>query len=42
MILTRFNKNEYDHRDYNYPDIVDPVCHSCNKKRGKALFLRKD
>lgn len=25
---------EYDHRDYDRPLAVDPVCHSCNKKRG--------
>jgi len=27
---------EYDHRDYSKPLDVDPVCHSCNSKRGKA------
>ena len=25
---------EYDHRDYSKPLNVDPVCHSCNLKRG--------
>ena len=30
---------EYDHRDYTLPLEVDPVCHSCNMKRGPtALF----
>lgn len=29
---------EYDHRDYAEPLTVDPVCHSCNTKRGRALF----
>lgn len=27
----------YDHRDYNKPLDVDPVCHSCNATRGPAL-----
>lgn len=27
---------EYDHRDYRYPLMVEPVCHSCNVKRGPA------
>ena len=26
----------YDHRDYLRPDLVDPVCHGCNLKRGPA------
>lgn len=26
----------YDHRDYTYPLAVDPVCRSCNTKRGPA------
>ena len=26
----------YDHRDYYKPLIVVPVCHSCNKRRGRA------
>jgi hypothetical protein len=26
----------YDHRDYNRPLEVAPVCNSCNKKRGPA------
>lgn len=26
----------YDHRDYDKPLIVEPVCVSCNLKRGKA------
>lgn len=27
---------EYDHRDYNEPLKVDPVCRGCNARRGKA------
>jgi hypothetical protein len=27
----------YDHRDYNKPLDVEPVCHACNIKRGPAL-----
>ena len=27
----------YDHRDYNRPLDIQPVCRSCNKKRGKAI-----
>jgi hypothetical protein len=26
----------YDHRDYNRPLDVEPVCHACNVKRGPA------
>ena len=26
----------YDHRDYSKPLEVDPICRSCNVKRGKA------
>lgn len=28
---------EYDHRDYSKPLVVEPVCHSCNQKRGPGL-----
>lgn len=28
---------EYDHRDYNYPLLVSPICRSCNLKRGSAI-----
>lgn len=28
---------DYDHRDYNKPLEVQPVCRSCNKKRGPAI-----
>ncbi|MFD1709823.1 hypothetical protein FVQ98_14190 [Ottowia sp. GY511] len=28
---------DWDHRDYNRPLDVEPVCRSCNKKRGPAL-----
>jgi hypothetical protein len=27
----------YDHRDYRKPLDVEPVCRSCNRKRGHAL-----
>ena len=27
----------YDHRDYNYPLMVEAVCHGCNLRRGPAL-----
>ncbi|MCK5603513.1 hypothetical protein KAR91_16635 [Candidatus Pacearchaeota archaeon] len=27
----------YDHRDYDKPLDVDPVCHSCDKRRGIGL-----
>ena len=29
----------YDHRNYNFPLWVEPVCNRCNQKRGKALPL---
>lgn len=28
----------YDHRDYSRPLDVEPVCGSCNKRRGPARF----
>lgn len=28
---------EYDHRDYSFPLLVDPVCRGCNVRRGKAI-----
>lgn len=28
---------DYDHRDYNKPLEVEPVCHACNMKRGKGV-----
>lgn len=31
---------EYDHRDYNKPLDVQPVCRSCNLKRGPAIAKR--
>lgn len=31
---------EYDHRDYNRPLMVDPVCRSCNLRRGQAIPRR--
>lgn len=27
----------YDHRDYSQPLRVDPVCRSCNSRRGPAI-----
>ena len=29
---------QYDHRDYNFPLLVSPVCASCNIKRGPAII----
>ena len=29
---------EYDHRDYSRPLDVDPVCKSCNRRRGTAVW----
>ena len=31
---------EYDHRDYAKPIDVVAVCHSCNLKRGSAMWPR--
>lgn len=31
---------DYDHRDYNRPLDVDPVCRPCNFKRGPAIPRR--
>lgn len=28
---------EYDHRDYNFPLVVSPVCRGCNARRGRAI-----
>lgn len=28
----------YDHRDYRLAAVVEPVCHSCNMKRGPARW----
>lgn len=33
---------EYDHRDYGRPFDVDPVCRSCNKQRGTAIWPSSD
>jgi len=27
----------YDHRDYNRPLVVEPVCHKCNGRRGSGV-----
>jgi hypothetical protein len=32
----------YDHRDYNKPLDVVPVCRSCNVRRGSAIFADED
>ena len=31
--------DRYDHRDYNKPLDVQPVCRACNRKRGPAARL---
>lgn len=31
---------EYDHRDYNKPLDVAPVCHKCNLRRGRAIWKK--
>lgn len=31
---------EYEHRDYNKPLAVDPICRSCNLRRGPAIPLK--
>jgi len=28
---------EYEHRDYNFPERVEPICRACNLRRGPAL-----
>ena len=32
----------YDHRDYNKPDTVEPVCRSCNARRPPAIRYGRD
>jgi|SRR5580692_9613105 hypothetical protein len=32
----------YDHRDYNEPLNVEPVCHRCNKHRGSAKPIKEN
>ena len=32
----------YDHRDYNKPLDVVPVCRKCNFRRGLAIPVKKD
>lgn len=34
--------SEYDHRDYGRPLDVEPVCKSCNKLRGTAVWPTAD
>lgn len=29
--------SQYDHRDYNFPLLVAPVCRKCNINRGQAI-----
>lgn len=31
----------YDHRDYNHPLQVEPVCRVCNYARGPAVHIDK-
>lgn len=31
---------EYEHRDYNKPLAVEPVCRTCNHRRGSAIPKR--
>lgn len=31
----------YDHRDYNEPLAVEPVCASCNRRRPPAIGYRR-
>lgn len=31
---------EYDHRDYNQPLKVEPVCRTCNRRRGPGKWVR--
>lgn len=31
---------EYEHRDYNKPGVVEPICRRCNLLRGPAIPLR--
>ncbi len=32
----------YDHRDYSKPLAVDPVCRSCNRRRGPGQYPTDD
>jgi len=32
----------YDHRDYNKPDVVEPVCKRCNANRPPAIRYGRD
>jgi Fe-S-cluster-containing dehydrogenase component len=31
----------YDHRDYDEPLRVVPVCHTCNARRGPAIWMSR-
>lgn len=31
--------HEYEHRDYSQPLKVDPICRSCNKRRGPGKWI---
>lgn len=33
---------QYDHRDYNKPLVVDPVCQSCNLRRGPGKPINRE
>jgi len=32
---------DYEHRDYNYPLQVEPVCRGCNRRRGPGIPYKK-
>lgn len=34
--------HHYDHRDYNKPEEVDPVCARCNTERGPAIRFNEE
>lgn len=31
----------YEHRDYNHPLVVEPICRACNTRRGPAIPLKQ-
>jgi hypothetical protein len=43
LLCVDCNRNAecYDHRDYNKPLDVVPVCRKCNYRRGSAIPLKK-
>lgn len=34
----KIRATEWEHRNYNKPLDVEPVCHSCNLQRGSAMY----